>query len=255
METSIALFEKPKLRNPVLVEGLPGIGNVGRVAAGYLINELKMKKFAELYSPHFLPLVILHADSMAGVLKNEFYYCKGKGQDIIVFTGDTQSISSVGHYDICERTLEFAEKFDISMIITLGGFAQGNPGDKPKVIGAVNNRLLVKKYAKCGISFDGIHPTGTIVGASGLLLGLGRLHGIDAIALLGQTAGFPMLTDPKAADVVLQALAKILKTKLDLTKLESIIKDIEKRIEHTEAIHKEMFDKFTKSKEDVRYIG
>ena len=59
MQTQVKILDKVKLKDPVLIEGLPGIGNVGRIAAGYLVSELNMKKFAELYSPHFLPLVIL----------------------------------------------------------------------------------------------------------------------------------------------------------------------------------------------------
>ena len=50
IETTIKILEKPKMKNPILVEGLPGIGNVGRVAVGYLVAELKMVKIAELYS-------------------------------------------------------------------------------------------------------------------------------------------------------------------------------------------------------------
>ncbi|MEM7826591.1 MAG: PAC2 family protein, partial [Candidatus Aenigmatarchaeota archaeon] len=59
MVTKIIELEKPKLKNPIFVEGLPGIGNVGRIACGYLIEELKAKKFAELYSSHFMPFVLL----------------------------------------------------------------------------------------------------------------------------------------------------------------------------------------------------
>ncbi len=35
--------KKPKLNNPILIEGLPGIGNVGKVAVDFLIEELKAK--------------------------------------------------------------------------------------------------------------------------------------------------------------------------------------------------------------------
>ena len=48
MTTKITELEKPKLKDPVFIEGLPGVGNVGRIAAGYLVEELKAKKFAEL---------------------------------------------------------------------------------------------------------------------------------------------------------------------------------------------------------------
>ena len=33
----------PKLDNPVFIEGLPGIGNVGKVAVDFLIDEIKAK--------------------------------------------------------------------------------------------------------------------------------------------------------------------------------------------------------------------
>jgi len=44
MTTTINYLEKPKLNNPVLIEGLPGVGNIGRVAVGYLVEELKILK-------------------------------------------------------------------------------------------------------------------------------------------------------------------------------------------------------------------
>ena len=34
----------PKLNNPLFIEGLPGIGNVGKIAVDFLVEELKAKK-------------------------------------------------------------------------------------------------------------------------------------------------------------------------------------------------------------------
>jgi proteasome assembly chaperone (PAC2) family protein len=47
--TDIKVLEKPRLRNPVLLVGLPGIGNIGRVGVGYLVTELKARS-----SPSFI---------------------------------------------------------------------------------------------------------------------------------------------------------------------------------------------------------
>jgi len=256
METTIKILEKVKLKNPLLVEGLPGIGNVGRVAAGYLVNELKMKKFAELYSPHFLPLVILQNDAVAGMLKCEFYYHKGKKRDIIVLTGDTQSITPEGHYEICGKILDFVGKMGVKELITLGGFAEGKEVVEPRIIGAVNDKKLLKKYDKLGIDFGKEHPIGTIVGASGLLLGLGKVHGMDGVCLMGETFGLPLITDPKAADRVLHVLIKVLGVKVDMSKLENTIKEMEERIDKTDKIHKKMLQQISKGKsEDIKYIG
>jgi len=256
METKIKIIEKTKLRNPVLIEGLPGIGNVGRVAAGYLISELKMKKFAELYSPHFLPLVLLHDNAVAQALKCEFYYHKGKKNDIIILTGDTQSITPEGHYEICEKIIEFAKLLGVKELITLGGFAEGRQIDEPRVIGAVSSEKLIKKYSTYGIDFGMEHQIGTIVGATGLLLGLGSINSIDGLCLMGETMGIPMMTDPKAADRVLQILLKILGMKMDLSKLEKTIKDMEVQMKKSDDIHKKMLTELVKpSKEEQTYIG
>lgn len=255
MQTKINVLEKVKLKSPVLIEGLPGIGNVGRVAAGYLISELKMKKFAELYSQHFLPLVILQEGGIASLLKCEFYYHKPR--NLIVFTGDTQSISPEGHYSFCEAVLDFSQKLGVKDIITLGGFAEGKPVSEPRVIGSVNDKSLLKKYGKYGIDFGKEHPVGTIVGASGLLLGLGRLRGINGLCLMGETFGLPLMTDPKAADRVLHVLTKILGLKVDLSKLEKTINEMEERIQKTEKIHKKILEQIPKQSRDdqIRYIG
>lgn len=256
MQTTVVTPKKVKFKNPILVEGLPGIGNVGRVAAGYLVNELKMKKFAELYSPHFLPLVILHDDGVAQPLKCEFFWYRAKTRDIIVMTGDTQSISPEGHYDICNAILDAAMGWGVRDIITLGGFAEGTNVKTPRVIGAVNAKPLIKAYGGCGIDFSQNHEIGTIVGASGLLLGIGAMRNVKGLCLMGETVGMPLMTDPRAADAVLRVLAKILSVKIDLAKLENTIKDMEVRIKKTEKIHTKMLKEIgTKGKDDIRYIG
>ena len=257
METTIKVFEKVKLKRPIMVEGLPGIGNVGRVAAGYLVSELKMKKFAELYSPHFLPLVLLQNDSVANLLKCEFYYYRGKDRDIVILTGDTQSITPEGHYEIIDKILDFTTKLGVKELITLGGFAEGKEVVEPRVIGAVNDKSLLKKYEKFGIDFGKEHPIGTIVGASGLLLGLGKMYNVDGICIMGETFGLPLVTDPKAADAVLHVLVKILGVKVDRSKLEKTIKEMEDRIEKTDKIHKKMLQQLSKPSkgEDIKYIG
>ena len=48
-ETVINEIERPDMKNVVFIEGLPGIGLIGKLAAEHLIQELDAKKFAELY--------------------------------------------------------------------------------------------------------------------------------------------------------------------------------------------------------------
>lgn len=263
--TIIKVFEKPKLNNPILVEGLPGVGNIGRVAVGYLIEELGAKKFAQLYSEHFFPFVMLHDNYQIHLLKNEFYYWKAKkkGQrDLIFLIGDCQSLSTHGHYEIIEKVLDFVEKLGVKEIITIGGLATGEIEDTPTVYGAVSEKGLAKKYEKLGIDFTAGERVGYIVGASGLFLGLGKERGMKGICMLGETSGFPIVTDPKAAEAVLDILKKILRISLDMSKLEERVSEMEKFIKKVENLQKKaimQIDKDEKSttetKEQLRYIG
>src|SRR3972149_6895941 len=51
----VRYLDHPKLTDPIFIEGLPGIGNVGKLAAEHLKDELKAVKFAEIYSKYFPP--------------------------------------------------------------------------------------------------------------------------------------------------------------------------------------------------------
>lgn len=89
-ETIIVVHERPDIYDPVFIEGLPGIGLVGKLAAEHLIQELKAKKFAELYSPHFMHQVLIRKGSIVELMKNEFYYWKSpddEHRDLIIVTG------------------------------------------------------------------------------------------------------------------------------------------------------------------------
>lgn len=264
--TVIKTFSKPKLKNAIMIEGLPGVGNIGRVAAGYMVEELEAKKFAELYSKWFFPFVMLHEKYKIHLLKNEFYYVKAKkkGQrDIVFLVGDCQSLSPQGHYEVAEKILDFAEKIGVTEIITIGGLATGEMEDKDKVLGAVTDEKMLKNYKNYKIDFEAGEKVGYIVGAVGLLLGLWKQRDKDGLCLLGQTAGFPIVTDPRAAEDILNILMKILKVKLDMKKLDKKVKEMEYFIKKVESLQKRALMEITKgsdekgkkSEEQTRYIG
>jgi uncharacterized protein len=251
---TIKTLKKVKLKKPILVVGLPGVGNVGRVAAGYMAAELKMKKIAEIYSTSFLPIVLLDDEDVVRLLRCEVYYLKAK-RDIIVLTGDTQSTDTKGHYEFSNAVLDYAKKLGIKELITLGGFSEGVLKTDPRVVAAVSNNDVKKKYKKFKIDFGKDHPVGTITGASGLLVAMAEDYKMSGMVLMGETMGMPLIMDPKAADAILHTLVRILGIKLDLNKLEKTVKEMEERLKKTEDIHKKLLEDIPKSKEDVRYIG
>jgi len=261
MATKIILFEKPKLKNPIFIEGLPGIGNVGRVAADYLIEQLKAKKFAELISSHFMPIVIVTKGSQVEMTKAEFFYWKAKKSnqsDLIIMIGDSQSADPEGHYEIVEEVLKFLKKLNVKEIFALGGLNIGVPTDRPKVIGAVNDISLEKKYRKYNIIFDASQRVGSIVGAAGLFIGLAKYYNIPATCLLGETSGMPFLPDPKSSEAILKVLCEILNLKIDTSQLQERIKEMKEFMKKIEAMQSQMLQPSTPSmqeKEKLTYIG
>ncbi len=73
-ETYIKEFEQIEPNNPVLIEGLPGLGLVGKIAIRYLIKQLNAKRIAHLYSPHFPYFVLVNKKGNVRLLRGTFYY-------------------------------------------------------------------------------------------------------------------------------------------------------------------------------------
>lgn len=245
----VVYHEKPTLNSPVLVEGLPGVGNVGKLAAEHLISQLKAKKFASIYSKHFPPQVLIGDDGVVRLVSNDLYYHKSEsGSDIIILSGDYQGISQEGQYEISYEILDIFEKFGGSQIFTLGGWSVGKLITTPRVLGATTSLEMVEKLKTAGVGFSKDEPAGGIVGAAGLLLGLGQLRKIEAACLMGETSGY--FSDPKSAQCVLEILEKLIGFKIDFSELEQHSKEID---ELTASLND--LKPPTGKPDELRYIG
>jgi proteasome assembly chaperone (PAC2) family protein len=83
------------------------------------------------------------------------------------------------------------------------------------------------------------------------------MHGIKGTVLLGETTGYPIITDPTAAEAVLGVLQKVLKIKIDLKKLDEKVKAMHDFIKKLENIQKQATEQLKKEKkpEELKYIG
>ena len=76
-------YEEPELNSPIFVGGLPGIGNVGKIAADYFVEKLKMEKMADIYS-EFLPPQVFISNNVVHLVRESLYYKKtGRKNDLI----------------------------------------------------------------------------------------------------------------------------------------------------------------------------
>lgn len=215
-ETYIKEFSTVQPHNPVLIEGLPGLGLVGKIAMRYLIKQLKAQKIAYLYSPHFPYFVLVNKKGNVRLLRGVFYYWKNPkgGNDLILFTGDSQSQTIEGQYEIADRMIDFAEKYNVQTIATIGGYRM-EAKEKPKVFVAATSKEVLNRSIESGATLS---TSGSpIVGTAGLILGLSRFKKIDALCLLGETRGY--LPDPLAAKSVLEILKSTFNFDVDLSGL------------------------------------
>ena len=232
-ETYIKEFASVEPKNPILIEGLPGLGLVGKIAIRYLIKQMKAKKFAYLYSPHFPYFVLVSKKGNVRLLRGSFYYWKNKDgkNDLLLFTGDSQSQTIEGQYEIADRMLDFSQKHQVQTIVTIGGY-RVETNDKPKVFVAATSPDILAKATKGGAF---VSDSGSpIVGTAGLILGLARFKKIDALCLLGETRGY--LPDPMAARSVLEVLKAMFNFDLDLAGLDEDIAKAEKMMTRLQKI-------------------
>ena len=180
------LFE-PQLDDPIFIEGLTGLGNVGMIAARHLIESTEAKVFAELYAPYFPDYVVVNKDGTCRPPRYRFYAAKTEKKHFIILTGDAQPSmeDSLAHYDICDEILNFVEKYGVKFIVTMGGVATSKP-ESEIYVAATSSKLAQKQLDK-GTK---IYGEGRIIGATGLLLGLAKKRGWKGICLLGATTGF-----------------------------------------------------------------
>ncbi len=232
---------------PVLIEGLPGIGHVGKLVAEHLIHELQAEKIAEISSLHFPPQVIVDERGVTHLVNNEIYRCERDGKAVLFLVGDFQSTSAEGHYILTESYLDIAEDLGVRRIYALGGYGVGHLVEKPRVLAAVNMEHLLPEVEAAGGSFENAGSGGMIVGASGLLLGLGEQRGIEGICLMGETSGY--IVDPKSADGLLEVLSRLMGVEVDHTSLQQRAADMEQLLANIQEAEE------AKGREELSYIG
>ncbi|RZN42944.1 MAG: proteasome assembly chaperone family protein [Methanophagales archaeon ANME-1-THS] len=225
----LKIYEEPQLRNPRVIVGLPGIGNVAKISADYLIKQLDARLFAAFYSPVFPPYVLVGKGRYVELLNNEFYYWKAtrSSSDLIILTGNTQASTPKAQYVVAEALLDYLAGFEVTKLISMAAYVVDKPVEKPNVYAAATHPELLVDLKQYGVIPMG---EGSIGGANGLLVGLARARNIPGICLLSETlpgyitSAGGILADPKAARALLEVLSKILGLDIDLSDLAAAVR-------------------------------
>lgn len=271
-EFDIETVAQPDMRSPVLIEGLPGVGHVGKLAAEHLLEEFDNTLISRLYSEHFPPQVTIddghtqlaclefHAVDLSTPVNDDSPPADADSDsdtgsnsasdapDLLVLTGDHQAQDPKGHYRLTDSILDIADEYGVERAFTLGGVPTGELIEEYSVIGAASSEDLIEELSDT-VEFREDEPTGGIVGVSGLLLGMGERRGLQAACLMGETSGY--LVDPKSARSVLEVLEEALDFEVSYESLEERAEEMEEVVSKI----REMEQGPAPTDDDLRYIG
>ena len=223
----------PKISTPILIEGMPGIGNVGKISMDIIIEETKAVLITSFYSKHLPNSVFVNEDNLIDLPKIALYYKKINGQDYLFLTGDVQPVTEQASYSFSDIIIQIFKEYNGKHIVTLGGIGLNIIPDNPKVYITGNNKkfledisnILKKKKLTFETKIYGM--VGPIIGISGLLLGIARRYDIKAYCLLSETLGHPVYVGLKGSRAILQILVTQYGFNVKLDKLDKEIKQID----------------------------
>jgi uncharacterized protein len=249
----------PELKDPILIEGLPGIGNVGKIAVDFLIDELQAKPIYSFHSYNMPNSVFVNDKNLVELPSIILYAVQRKRKrDILILAGDIQPVDEVSSYTFTEHILKEFQKIGGKEIITLGGIGLSDVPERPRVFCTGTKRKMINDFKK------GLHlqtklygVVGPIVGVSGLLVGLAPEYKMDALALLCETHGHPMYLGIKGARELLTILDKKYSLKINVKDLEKEIERIEEEIlkRREEIMEVQEQNEQAKRGERISYIG
>jgi uncharacterized protein len=239
MSTKIQILKNKKLKSPVLLVGLPGIGLVGKITLDYLINSLKPKptQFAKITSDSFPPAV--HAkNSLLELISDDVYVFNYNKRDYLFLVGPVQpSLSSANnstqHYKFSETVSNFAKKVGVKEIYTFAGLNIGQKrlNQKPRVLAVTSDEKTKKNIQKKKIKeviFDSSATDTLISGVAGLLVGIAyNEHKIPGCCFMGETDQKLIFGDQGSAKSVLSVVCKMFPFKIDTKQINKEAKKIE----------------------------
>jgi uncharacterized protein len=247
------------LKNPIFISGLPGIGNVGKIVADFLVDELKAKKIITFNTYSMPNSVIVNEKNLIELPSIDIYAKKIKNNDLIILTGNYQPIDEISSFEFCEMILDILKEIKSEQIITLGGIGLREIPKDPKIYITGNIKKEIMEYKKGTKLNNKVYGVvGPIMGVTGILTAMAKKRKISAISILGETLGHPLYFGLKPARKILSVLNKKHNLKIKLTKIDKEIKEIDsmmKKDKNFEALkEKPALKKFAKYT-DMSYIG
>lgn len=256
MTWKVVFEKKPKLKNPVLVEGLPGIGNVGKVALDFITDEVGAQKIADFQSYAIPHSVFVNENNLIELPSIQLFAKQRRNKrDLLFLAGDVQPVDEQSCYSFADTVIDACAQLGCKEIITLGGVALKQIPKKPKVYCTGNNSGIVKAYKKgTNVQTQLYGKIGPILGVSGVLAGVAGKKKLKSVSLLAETYGHPYYVGLPGARELIRILNNKLELKLNLAKLDADIARLEQELAQRPELAKTL-RRIKTGSDDITYIG
>jgi len=221
-----------KIDEFMVFASLPDMGRVGGLVSSFLSQYLKAEKVAEIASSD-KPWVS-YADGVVKSISDIYEISYNEQHKLMVFTGESQPQDPGELHRLCNMLLDYLQSVgSVTRLYGAGGYLREQVTGAPRVCGVVNKVELKKVLSNAGIDPVGNEIT-NITWFNGLILGLAKERGIDAVGLFGEIAE-TNVPQPPAAKTIISAFSRLEQISIDTKPLdqqyESILEDIQKKKE------------------------
>ena len=186
----ISVQNEVEVTEPTLIEGFPGVGLVGKIAADHLVEEFEMTHHANVHCDGLPKVAVYHGESVA--LQPPVRIYADADRDLLVLQSDVP----VGPDAAAELAACLAGWFDARPVtpIYLSGI-RTEKGESPPALYGLGVGDGVDAVTDAGIDAPG--EAGLVSGPTGVLLNHAVESGRTAIGLIVECD--PRFPDPEAA--------------------------------------------------------
>jgi len=212
-------YLKRKLKKPVLIEALPGIGFVGYLIGAHLIQEFNAKKICEFISPNLPNLTFIEKGEIKYSFNALYEVTKtGLDRDLIILFGNTQASSSIDQYRFYSKILDLTKQMGCKEVIAIGGLKRDKLPSPLNIYCTATSKEILMRALNLGAKT----LYGKVFGAAGVLPGLAKLKGLNGLCILVDTLG--LYPDASAAQLALRFLSNYLNIPIEIKKFEKSLK-------------------------------
>lgn len=207
-------IEKFSLKNPLLIEGFPGIGMIGPIAASYMANRPQMKLVGYISSTHFPPIAAIHDYKPVSPAR---IYASEEENLMVVFSEFVIPADVV--LPLAQELIKFARVKKAKAIYSLAGIAVETPA--AGVHGIASTQEMRDSLKSSGVD---LIKEGATQGVSGVLIAECAAQKFPAANLMVET-NKPL--DPVGSARLLDFIGKITGLKVDTQPLVKEGKQVE----------------------------